>query len=68
MTFIDKNTLLITEKNGGLIKTDVKSGKSVNIQHKIPLLKKEMVKVGFLTFMLILMDLFILHIVIFLME
>ncbi len=40
MTFIDKNTLLITEKNGGLIKTDVKSGKSVNIQHKIPLLKK----------------------------
>ena len=40
MTFIDKNTLLITEKNGGLIKTDVKSGKSVNVQQKIPLLKK----------------------------
>ena len=40
ITFVNSNTLLITEKNGGLIKFNVKSQKKTEIQHNIPVLKK----------------------------
>ena len=40
ITFVNSNTLLITEKNGGLVKFNVKSQKKTEIQHNIPVLKK----------------------------
>ena len=39
MTFINKNFLLITEKNGNLIKVDIRDGKKTLIKHKINSLK-----------------------------
>ena len=35
MTFIDKENLIITEKNGGLLKINVITKKSQKIKHKI---------------------------------
>ncbi len=35
MTFIDENNLIITEKNGDLIKINKNSGESTNIEHNI---------------------------------
>ncbi len=39
MTFIDKDTLLISEKGGRLLKVNIKSGKILKIKHKIPHIK-----------------------------
>ncbi len=35
LTFLDKNNLLVTEKNGGLLKIDISNGKKKNIKHNI---------------------------------
>lgn len=35
MTFVDENTLLITEKGGGLVKINVDSGELIRVNHKI---------------------------------
>ena len=39
MTFLDSDNLLITEKNGGLIKMNINSGVTTNISHEIPIIK-----------------------------
>ncbi len=39
MTFIDKNNLLITEKNGKIFKVDVRNGQKTYIKHNINSLK-----------------------------
>ena len=39
MTFLDKYTLLITEKNGRLVKFNIKSGVTKEIEHNIPHIK-----------------------------
>ena len=36
LSFIDKTNVVITEKDGGLYKVDVLSGKKQKIKHKIP--------------------------------
>ena len=39
MTFVDTNTLLITQKNGKLLKVNIRTGKKTNIKHSIQSLK-----------------------------
>ncbi len=39
MTFLDSENLLITEKNGGLLKFNVKSGIKTKLNHQIPIIK-----------------------------
>ena len=35
MTFLDKNNLLVTEKNGGLFKINIENGEKKKIKHNI---------------------------------
>ncbi len=39
MTFLDPDNLLITEKNGGLVKMNINTGVMTKISHKIPIIK-----------------------------